>query len=58
MRYIALALTAEWMFVKRTMGINSPEWLRGGDFVLALLGVGLSDLDTIQSELSDDICAS
>ncbi len=57
-RHIALALAAEWMFVKRTMGIDSPEWLRGGDFALALLGVELSDLDAIRMELSDDICAS
>ena len=46
------------MFVKHTMGIDSPEWLRGGDFALALLDVELSDLDAIRTELGDDICTS
>lgn len=57
-RHIALALAAEWMFVKQTMDSDSPEWLRGGDFALALLGFELSDLDDFRTELGDDICAS
>lgn len=53
-RHIALALASEWMFVKRTMNIDSPEWLRGGDFALAILGVTQSDLDALLAEIGDE----
>jgi HD-like signal output (HDOD) protein len=45
-RQIALALAAESVFVKRTMGTNCAEWRKGADFALAALNITQAELDS------------
>ncbi len=50
-RHIALALAAEWIFVRHTMGIDSPEWRKGGDRALDLLCITQTDLDVASARI-------
>ncbi len=53
-KYIALALMAEWIFVKHTLGVDSPEWRKGGEFARELLGVTDEDLDSKLAEIGQE----
>lgn len=53
-RHIALALAAEWIFVRYTMGIDSPEWRKGGDFALDLLSITQTDLDAALARIGQE----
>lgn len=49
-RRIALALVAEWIYVKQTVGTDSPDWRSGGAFVCADLKLSPEDLDAAMTE--------
>jgi HD-like signal output (HDOD) protein len=53
-RHIALALAAEWVFVRHTMGIDSPEWRKGGDFALEQLKITQEDMEAALAEIDED----
>jgi HD-like signal output (HDOD) protein len=53
-RQIALALVAEWIFVRQTMSIESPEWRKGGDFARQLLKVSSEDMDSLLAQIGQD----
>ncbi len=53
-RHIALVLIAEWIFVQQTMGIESPEWCRGGDFAMELLKITSKDLDSLLVQIAEE----
>jgi HD-like signal output (HDOD) protein len=46
-RYIALALIAEWIYVKQTTGQDSPEWPRGSAFALATFDLDMEQLEAL-----------
>ena len=49
---IALALAAEAIYVKQTMGVASAEWRAGGEFALAALAITQEALDAVAAELA------
>ncbi|MEQ1776628.1 MAG: HDOD domain-containing protein [Burkholderiales bacterium] len=53
-KHIALALLAEWIFVKQTMGIESPEWRKGGEFARELLAITDEDMDSALEQIGQD----
>lgn len=50
-RQIALALVAEWIFVRHTMGQESAEWCRGNEFVKAVLNIDDDELESHFTEV-------
>jgi HD-like signal output (HDOD) protein len=50
-KHIALALAAESIFVKASIGVTNPEWRKGGDYALAQLGVTQEELDAFGEEV-------
>jgi HD-like signal output (HDOD) protein len=50
-KLIALALTAERLFVKQSLGSESPEWRMHGDFVLEQLDITQSEFDASAQEI-------
>jgi HD-like signal output (HDOD) protein len=54
-RKIALALVAEWIFVKQDAGADSPEWLKGSEFAKAMLKLSDDDLEAALAEIKPDL---
>jgi HD-like signal output (HDOD) protein len=58
-RHIALALTAEELFVKQTTGESGTEWALGGAFALGQLGITAEELDSVAAEvISSELSAA
>lgn len=53
-RHIALALVAEWIYVKQTAGHDCPEWACGGEFALATLDTTMENLDAVMAQTMQD----
>ncbi len=53
-RQIALALVAEWIFVKQTTGIESQDWRKSCVFVMEDLGTTAEELDTAMTQTMQD----
>lgn len=51
---VALALVAEWIYVKQTTGQHSAEWLKGADFAMGVLGTTAEALDTLMAQTMQD----
>jgi HD-like signal output (HDOD) protein len=49
-RHIALALVAEWIYVKQTAGTESAEWRNGCVYVLQDLNTTLEDLEAVMAQ--------
>lgn len=49
-KHIALALAAEWIYVKQTTGRDSPEWTRGAEFALATLEIDMPALEAAMEQ--------
>ncbi len=47
---IALALVAEWIYVKQTTGTESPDWSNGCVFAMADLNTTMEDLDAVMAD--------
>jgi HD-like signal output (HDOD) protein len=54
-KHIAHALVAEWIFVTHTLGIESPEWRKGGDFARQTLKLSGEELDSVFAAIKQDI---
>lgn len=52
--HIALALVAEWIYVRQVKGTESAEWARGGAFALAVLGKTMEDLEAAMADTMQD----
>ena len=50
-RHIALALVAEWIFVRHGMAEESPEWRKGGAFAREVLKLGDDDMEPLLKEV-------
>lgn len=50
-RHIAVALLAEWIFVRHGMGIDSLEWRKGGEFAQELLKIDDSAMESLLLEI-------
>ncbi len=51
-RLISLALAAERLFVKQSLGPESAEWRMHGQFALAQLGITQSEFDALAQEIA------
>ncbi len=47
---IALALVAEWIYVKQTTGTESPDWSNGCVFAMADLNTSMEALEAVMTE--------
>jgi HD-like signal output (HDOD) protein len=52
-RHIALALVAEWIYVKHTTGSDSPDWHDGHVHVLKDLNTTLEDLEAVMAQITE-----
>lgn len=55
---IAVALAAQYIYCRQKMGLNDPEWRRGGAFALARVGLAQDDLDAMGKDLMKELAAA